>query len=746
MRNTVALVSARFAKPGQPFESVALPHTWNALDGQDGGMDYFRGACTYEIALPPPTEGKRQFIEFAAANHEAEVFLNGVRLGAHRGGFSTFRFELTAHMRHTDNVLTVKVDNDAPDTYPQNADFTFFGGLYRPVSFIEVAPAHFDLLKSGSAGVFVTPVVTGRTRVDAFPVDAAGCTVRVRLRDAAGNEVATAQAPAEPHTVLEMLVERPALWNGPGAARLYTASVSLEKDGVTLDCVEQRYGYRSFHVDPERGFFLNGVRHPLHGVCRHQDRQDMGWAIGEKEHREDMAWIRRMGANSIRLAHYQHSQVFYDLCDESGLVVWAEIPYISRHIPGEVARENTLSQMRELIAQNYHHPSICFWGIGNELTMGGESEELYQNLCALNALAKDLDPSRLTTIAHLSMVKPESPHSTITDVQAHNIYLGWYGGDIADNGPFLDHLHQRQPDRPIAVSEYGADALLSWHSAEPKNHDYTEEYQALYHEGMLKTFASRPWLWATYEWNMFDFAADARDEGGCRGRNNKGLVTYDRKTCKDAFFIYQAYWTQDPMVRLCGRRFAKRAPGQRDVKVYSNCASVALWLNGAPLATLQPVDHVCIFRNVPLQSGENQLIAIADGARDEMTLFGVNEPCAEYDLPADSIVAGNWFDEESGEPLVLHYPAGRFSIRDALGALMDTPGGEAMLEEIRALIAPPANAPKRPGFSEKDVWKMVRGMSILQVIRMTRAKITPAQLVALNQRLNALEKTAADAE
>lgn len=296
------------------------------------------------------------------------------------------------------------------------------------------------------------------------------------------------------------------------------------------------------------------------------------------------------------------------------------------------------------------------------------------------------------------------------------------------------------------MSEYGADALLSWHSAEPKNHDYTEEYQALYHEGMLKTFASRPWLWATYEWNMFDFAADARDEGGCRGRNNKGLVTYDRKTCKDAFFIYQAYWTQDPMVRLCGRRFAKRAPGQRDVKVYSNCASVALWLNGAPLATLQPVDHVCVFRNVPLQSGENQLVAIADGARDEMTLFGVNEPCAEYDLPADSIVAGNWFDEESGEPLVLHYPAGRFSIRDALGALMDTPGGEAMLEEIRALIAPPANAPKRPGFSEKDLWKMVRGMSILQVIRMTRAKITPAQLVALNQRLNALEKTAADAE
>lgn len=211
MRNTVALVSARFAKPGQPFESVALPHTWNALDGQDGGMDYFRGACTYEIALPPPTEGKRQFIEFAAANHEAEVFLNGVRLGAHRGGFSTFRFELTAHMRRADNMLTVKVDNDAPDTYPQNADFTFFGGLYRPVSFIEVAPAHFDLLKSGSAGVFVTPVVTGRTRVDAFPVDAAGCTVRVRLRDAAGNEVATAQAPAEPHTVLEMLVERPAL-------------------------------------------------------------------------------------------------------------------------------------------------------------------------------------------------------------------------------------------------------------------------------------------------------------------------------------------------------------------------------------------------------------------------------------------------------------------------------------------------------------------------------------------------------
>ena len=309
-------------------------------------------------------------------------------------------------------------------------------------------------------------------------------------------------------------------------------------------------------MDPENGFFLNGKSYPLHGVARHQDRLDMGWAISEAEHAEDVALIKEVGANTIRLAHYQHAQPFYDLCDKNGLVLWAEIPLISVFREGEDAKANTLSQMTELISQNYNHPSIFFWGISNEITIAGESEALYQNLCELNALAKKLDPSRLTTMAQVSMVPMDSEHVYITDVQSYNHYFGWYVGDVSENGPWLDEFHRKNPDRPVGVSEYGAEAILTWHTAKPESHDYTEEYQAYYHHEMLKTFATRPYLWSTHVWNMFDFAADARDEGGCKGRNNKGLVTYDRRIKKDAFFIYKAYWTTEPMVHVCGSRLS----------------------------------------------------------------------------------------------------------------------------------------------------------------------------------------------
>ncbi len=363
MRTTTLLTCARFAKEGEAFAPVSLPHTWNAKDGQDGGNDYWRGVGTYRIDLPDPTDGKRQFIEFKGANHVATVYCNGRLLGQHKGGFSTFRFDLTAAMRPTGNVLRVDVSNAPSDIYPQTADFTFFGGLYREVSFIETAPAHFDLLKTGTNAVFVTPMVSGTTRLDLFPVDADGCTVSVDLKDASGAVVASASAPAEAHTVLTLSVKAPHLWNGMADPYCYTAEASLLRGDEMLDTVAVDYGYRSFHVDPNTGFWLNGKNTPLHGVARHQDRLDKGWAISRADHEEDIALIKEVGANTVRLAHYQHDQYFYDLCDHTGFVVWAEIPFISRFIPGQEAHDNTLSQMTELVAQNYNHPSIFFWGI-----------------------------------------------------------------------------------------------------------------------------------------------------------------------------------------------------------------------------------------------------------------------------------------------------------------------------------------------------------------------------------------------
>ena len=685
MRTTTVLKEALFAKSGEEFAAVKLPHTWNALDGQDGGSDYWRGAANYKIYLPDPTPGKRQYIQFEGANHIATVSCNGKVLGTHKGGFSTFRFELTDAMLPAGNELTVEVSNPVCDVYPQMADFTFYGGLYRNVTYIEVENAHFDLMKEGTSGVFVTPNPVGKTRVDLFPVSAERCTVSVTVYDAEGNAVITKAADAKDHTVITVDVKEPHLWDGIRDPYCYTAVASLLVDGIVLDEVTVIYGYRSFHVDVDTGFYLNGKSMPLRGVSRHQDRKDMGWAISEKEHEEDLAIIKELGANTLRLAHYQHAQYFYDLCDKEGFILWAEIPFISGFRPGKDAYDNTICQMRELVAQNYNHPAICFWGISNEITLGGDSEELLQNLRDLHALCKVMDPSRLTTMAQVSTVPMDSQHNYITDLVSYNHYFGWYCGTVADNGPWFDTFHAKHPDRAIGCSEYGADAVLDWHTTKPLNHDYTEEYEAFYHHEMLKCFAKRPYLWSTHMWNMFDFAADARNEGGSVGINNKGLVTYDRKTYKEAFYIYQAYWSEKPMVHVCGERFPDRGPEEHEVIVYSNCDTVTLYVNGEAVETLDVVDHAAVFRNVPLKDGENTVTAASGEVKgNTITLNAIPEPNPAYILPRDEndVPVGNWFDglAVGTDDEHMEFPEGYYSVKDTVKDIAAIRDGKLLIE------------------------------------------------------------------
>ena len=685
MRTTTLITNALFAKSGEDFTSVALPHTWNALDGQDGGSDYWRGSAIYKIDLPDPTPGKRQYIQFEGANHIASVSCNGKALGTHKGGFSTFRFELTESMLPAGNELEVEVSNPECDVYPQMADFTFYGGLYRNVTFIEVENAHFDLLKDGTSGVFVTPNPVGKTRFDLFPVNPEGCTVVVTVYDAQGNKVISGCGAAKAHTVLTLDVKEPHLWDGVRDPYCYSAEVRLMVEDVVLDCVSVTYGYRSFHVDVETGFYLNGKSMPLRGVSRHQDRKDMGWAISEKEHDEDIAIIKEMGANTLRLAHYQHAHYFYDLCDKEGFILWAEIPFISGFRPGKDAYDNTISQMRELVAQNYNHPSICFWGISNEITLRGDTEELMQNLRDLHALCKCMDPSRLTTIANVSTVPMDSQHNYITDLVSYNHYFGWYCGSVADNGPWFDSFHEKNPDRAIGCSEYGADAVLDWHTTKPANHDYTEEYEAHYHHEMLKCFAQRPYLWSTHAWNMFDFDADARNEGGSVGINNKGLVTYDRKTRKESFYIYQAYWTDTPMVHVCGERFPNRAPEEHEVIVYSNCDTVTLYVNGEAVQTQAVVDHAAKFVDVPLQPGANTVTAASGDVKGNViTLNAIPEADPAYILPRgeDDIPAGNWFDglAVGTDDDHMEFPEGFYSVKDTVADVYAIRNGRLIVE------------------------------------------------------------------
>ncbi len=748
MRTNIALTDWQFTKTddsaAKDWQAVTVPHTWNNLDGQDGGNDYYRGRCWYQIVLPALPADKEVFVEFEGANHIAEVYLNGEKLGRHEGGFSTFRFSLGAYVKAGENRLSVSVDNGESHVYPQMADFSFFGGLYRPARLIITEKAHFDVMRHGTSGVFITPSVhadAADVRIDAFSVGCAGCTVRAEILDAEGKTVAEASSAAG-ETTLSLTLQNPHRWNGMHDAYLYTARLTLLKDGEEQDAVCEAFGVREYTVDVNKGFYLNGKSYPLHGVSRHQDRYNMGWALTKKEHAEDAALIAEVGANTIRLAHYQHAKDFYDICDATGFVLWAEIPFISLFIEGPRARENTLSQMTELISQNYNRPSICFWGISNEITMGGETPELLDNLKAVHTLAKKLDPSRLTTMAQITMVDNASQHNFITDVLSYNHYFGWYMGDVAENGPVLDAFHQQNPTRPLGVSEYGAEANLALHSANPHVRDYSEEYQAIYHENMLKTFAERPYLWSTHVWNMFDFAADARDEGGCKGRNNKGLVSYDRKIRKDSFYVYKAYWTSAPFVHITGRRFTERLAGKTEIKVYANCPAVSLRIDGGPAITLCG-DKVFIFTDIALDMGEHRFTATADGAEtDTITLCGVAVENASYKLPEEPEAAEgegvtNWFEGKVPAD-EMQFPEGRFSIRDTVGDIAANAEAMQMLSEMMASML--GDMAKKGSGMMKTVVTMFKNRSMESLLEMAGSKLPKGAKQMINARLNEISK------
>lgn len=732
-KNTARLTPPKHT--GADFERVTLPHTWNRLDGQDGGMDYARCPCWYFCELTVKrSRTERVYLEFLGANSICTVYANGKAVAVHKGGFSTFRCEITKQIRFGRVKLAVLCDNsENNEVYPQTADFTFFGGLYRPVNLLVVPESHFNLDNYGTSGLAVTPKLlpdgSAEVLLQACVTEPqAGQTVRFRVADTA----LEASAQAESRAVLHL--QTPHLWNGREDPYLYTVTADLlAADGAVLDTVTERFGVRSFSVDPEKGFFLNGKPYPLHGVSRHQDRLDMGWAITEKEHKEDMELIAEIGANTIRLAHYQHSGYFYDLCDTYGMIVWAEIPFISHFMDNAAARENTISQMRELVLQNYNHPSIVCWGIANEITIGGEAPNLTENLETLNALCHELDPTRLTTIAQLSMLEMESPLNNITDLVSYNHYFGWYIGEVAQNGPWLDEFHAMHPNICLGVSEYGCEGILQYHNDAPQMQDYSEEYQAYYHEKMLETFQSRPYLWSTHVWNMFDFASDMRDEGGVKGRNNKGLVTYDRKIKKDSFYIYKAYWTQTPFVHLCGRRYVDRPSETVCLKVYSNCRQVTLFVNGEEVGT-QAGDKIFCFAQVPLQLGENTLRAVGTDCADEMVLCRVTEPNPTYALAGGAGGVQNWFEQEEGK-IAMTFCEDAFSVRDKLGDIMKTREGAQLIAGAVDFIA--AEMHMTIG---KGMLAMVKNFTVEKVFSMAGSRVPQSLLPLVNALLQQVAK------
>ncbi len=712
---------------------VNLPHTWNAIDGQDGGNDYYRGRCLYakkfdKMDLP---ESERYYLEINGANSSAQVYLNGKKLAEHHGGYSTWRVDMTDAMER-ENMLVIAVDNSANQTvYPQVADFTFYGGLYRDVNIICVSESHFDLDYYGGPGLKVTPEVCGKdakVEIEAYVSNMKDTQKLVyTVYDKDENAIASI-ATSDKKAVLD--IPNVHLWHGRRDPYLYCCEIELVSGEAVLDNVCTHFGCRTFKIDPDNGFILNGEEYPLRGVSRHQDRWGIGNALLLEHHEEDIDLIMEVGATTIRLAHYQHSQYFYDLCDEKGLVIWAEIPYISKHMPG--GRENTVSQMKELVTQNYNHPSIVVWGLSNEISIGGADEDLLENHRILNDLVHDMDKTRLTTIAAVSMCKMDDPYLLIPDVVSYNHYFGWYGGDTAMNGPWFDKFHKEHPTIPIGCSEYGCEAL-NWHTSNPTQGDYTEEYQAYYHEELIKQLFTRKYMWATHVWNMFDFGADARSEGGENGQNHKGLVTMDRKYKKDAFYAYKAWLSDDPFVHLCGKRYVDRTEDVTKVTVYSNQSEVELFANGVSLGKKSAPDHFFYF-DVP-NVGEQTLVAVSGELRDEGKLRKVEVFNEAYRLKEKNAVL-NWFDIIEVE--------GHFSLNDKIGDILKTLQGKMLFMGMFAKMMPKKGEKVMGGFEMNDgMMQMLGGFTVLRLSGMIGTmgiNLTKEDLLTLNAKLNKIKK------
>ncbi len=715
---------------------VTLPHTWNDIDGQDGNNDLYRGTAYYakeveKIELP---QADHYYLEFNGANASAKVYVNGEQVAEHHGGYSTWRVDITEKIADK-MLIVVEVENGVNETvYPQFADFTFYGGLYRNVNIIAVSDSHFDLEYYGGPGIAVTPEIEGEdaaVKVDVYLTNAkAGQELMYTIRDAEGKVIAADKVGVK-ETSATFRIKKVHRWHGRKDPYLYTADVCLVDAGKTVDNVSTRFGCRTYEIDPERGFILNGEEYPLRGVSRHQDRWGVGNALLPEHHDEDMDLICEMGATTIRLAHYQHDQYFYDLCDERGQVIWAEIPYISNHMPA--GRENTISQMKELVVQNYNHPSIVVWGLSNEITMqGNSSDDLRENHTILNDLVHEMDKTRLTTMAIVSMCPMDDAYIQIPDTVSWNHYFGWYGGDTSMNGPWFDRFHEMYPNLPVGCSEYGCEAL-NWHTSDPKQGDYTEEYQAYYHEELIKQLFSRKYLWATHVWNMFDFGADSRNEGGENGQNHKGLVTFDRKYKKDSFYAYKAWLVspeEDPFVHICGKRYVDRVEDVTKVTVYSNLPEVELFANGKSLGKKEASDHFFYF-DVP-NNGETIINAVAGEYKDKSRICKVDTFNEAYRLKEKGAIL-NWFD--------ITEPEGYLSLNSRLDVLMAAPGGMAIFGEFMQKVMGGAGAAMGGMEMGADMLKMLGSFTMLRLLGMLPKAgdaegLTKEELLALNEKLN----------
>ena len=706
------------------MEAVNLPHTWY-VDGE-----HYYGAVVYQKEIELDTRaGKQAYVEFGGADRWCRVYLNGVFLGEHEGGYSIFRVAIDRSAVKTGkNVLTVLLDNrDWGYISPLAGDFTIYGGLYRDVNLIWVSEEHFDLMYYGSSGLILRATVENGCGVLSLEphvcVTESGAQIRYEVLDEAGRLVWSAREAAE--KTAECRIPNVLRWDGKGNAYLYAVKAQLLRNEICCDEIMLQTGFKEIRMDAEQGFFLNGNRLRIQGVAKHQDYGQVFSAAGPEQWERDMELIEDIGANAVRLSHYEHPQYFYDLCDKEGMVVWAEIPML-KMVEDERCMENACQQMKELIYQNIHHPSICFWGLQNEIAIFGEEDYMYGNCQRLRRLIEELDPNRLSAAANLYSVENGSALNRVSDIVGYNIYFGWYYGVMKDYDGFLDRFHRDCPEVPLGISEYGVDCNLQFHQEQPKVKDYSEEYQALYHETVYEIFKSKPYLWGSFVWNMFDFGSARRNEGGTKYRNCKGLVSFDRAVKKDAFYYYKAQWSKEPFVHIAEKRFEKRAGESIRVKVYSNQKEVMLTAGGNAYRA-ESDNGIFFFHDIPLVMGENLMTAESGDCADHAVFVREAEPEASYTFvdPNPEINVRNWFlDEQEQEKM---FPEEYCSVMDPVSDLVKNPQAMEVIEAWSMKLADGMRSRKAT-------------MPLYRIINFMRAEFKEEQVKELNQSLTKIKK------
>ena len=703
------------------WETVSLPHTWYREE------DPYHGLVLYRREIGVGKAWKKAFLEFEGADQRCRVFVNGKEIGEHNGAYARFRFPVPeAALKSGELRIEALLDNRvSADVSPNFGDFTIFGGLYRNVNLLVTSEDHFDYCFYGTDGVIARAAVQDDGS-GLLALEPHVCTERedacivYTLTGPEGELAAESTAPAKESVSLR--VPEPKLWNGKKAPELYTLRAELQIDGETADEAEIRVGFRTVSMSPDDGLRLNGEHIKLCGVAKHQDRAGVFSAVSREQIDEDFALIREIGANAIRLSHYQHPQHTYDRCDEDGLLCWAEVPMLKMTENGALYA-NIEQQLIELVLQNIHHPSIFCWGIQNEIGMFRDAPFMHEECRVLTALVKRLDPNRLVTAANLYNVKPASQLNAITDMVGYNLYFGWYYGEMPDYSKYLDNYHAQRPEMPLGISEYGVDCNVKLHSETPRVKDYSEEFQALWHETVYPVLQSKDYLWGSFIWNMFDFSSDRRSEGGVKYINGKGLVSHDRTLRKDAFYYYKAKWSAEPFVHLCASRFVRRARERIDVKIYTNLPRVTLWKDGEKIGIGENNGNgTVLLRDVALAPGINRLWAVSGDCEDHCLFERVEKPEESYRLPEESGGAvRNWFLSDDD------------TVKEGYYSIMDT--AEDVLSGARSVLV--RFVPSLVEVLDRDVIPL--GLSMKSILS-RELKNDPDTMLRINDALHQIKK------